>query len=149
MTVELRVPSPDYVDIHPDRWTQPFWDAAAEHRLVCASCGECGALRIPPGPFCPRCQSQEIQWAELRGLGVVFTYTVVHHPVMPELADGVPYAVAAVDLDDAPGIRLLANLVSVDSEDLRVGMRVEIEWADIREGISLPRFRPTISPSAD
>lgn len=146
MTLELRTPPPDFVEIHPDQWTQPFWDAAAEHRLVCARCIRCRRLRMPPSPFCPHCQSQEIQWSELSGRGVIFTFTVVHHPVMPELVEAVPYAVAAVDLEGAKGIRLLGNVISVDSEGLRVGLPVQIEWADVRPGISVPRFRPITSP---
>jgi uncharacterized protein len=82
---------------------------------------------------------------ELTGRGTVFTYTIVYHPVLPVLVDRVPYAVAAVQLDGADGVRLLGNLIGVDSEDIRVGMAVELEWADIRDGLSVPRFQPVFS----
>jgi uncharacterized OB-fold protein len=140
--VELRTPPPETINIRPDQWTEPFWTAAAEHRLVCARCAACKTYRMPPSPFCPRCRSQEIEWPELRGRGTVFTYTIVHHPVLPALSEHVPYAVAAVTLPDAPGTRLVGNVVGVDSEDLAVGMEVQVEWADIRDGVTVPRFRP-------
>jgi uncharacterized OB-fold protein len=97
---------------------------------------------MPPGPFCPRCRSQALDWPELSGRGSLFTYTVVHHPVLPVLADCVPYAVAAVRLEGGDGVRLVGNLVGIDAEDIRVGMPVDLEWADIRPGVSVPRFRP-------
>jgi uncharacterized OB-fold protein len=98
---------------------------------------------MPPSPFCPGCRSQAVEWLELSGRGTIFTYTVVHHPVMADLAGSVPYAVAAVELEGAPGVRLLGNMVETDAEAISVGMPVEVQWADIREGVSVPRFRPT------
>jgi uncharacterized OB-fold protein len=138
--VELKVPPPELADIKPDRWTAPFWKAAAEHRLVCARCRICGRFRMPPGPFCPRCRSQEVDWPELTGPGTVFTYTVVIHPVLPILRDHVPYAAAVVTLPDADGARLIGNLVGMDSDEVRVEMPVEVQWADVGPGISVPRF---------
>jgi uncharacterized OB-fold protein len=140
--VDLRTPPPEWIELNADQWTQPFWDAAAEHRLVCARCRACGTFRMPPSPFCPKCRSQELDWPELTGRGTVFTYTIVHHPVMPALAESVPYAVAAVDLEGVGGVRLIGNLVDVDTDAIRVGMAVDLVWADIREGLSVPRFRP-------
>jgi uncharacterized OB-fold protein len=139
--MELRTPPDELITIRPDKWTEPFWAAASEHRLICARCSRCETYRMPPGPFCPRCRSQEIEWQELCGRGTVFTYTVVHHPVLPALRDHLPYAVAAVRLPDAGGVRLLGNVVGIDSEDLTVGLDVYIDWADIRPGVTVPRFR--------
>lgn len=138
--MRLKVPPDTFVKIAPDQWTQPFWDAAREHRLVCARCRECGRFRMPPSPFCPHCRSQAIDWPELSGEGTVFTYTVVTHPVLPELQPSVPYGVVAVTLPDADGVRLVGNVVGIDSDDLRVGLPVRVQWADIGSGITVPRF---------
>ena len=140
--MHLHTPPSEFIQISPDQWTQPFWTAAAAHRLVCAQCRHCQQFRLPPGPFCPRCRSQEVDWPELNGRGTVFTYTIVHHPVLPALAGHVPYAVAAVQLPDAGDVRLPGNLIGVDSDDIYVGMPVRVEWADIRVGVTVPRFRP-------
>jgi uncharacterized OB-fold protein len=144
--MELRTPPVEFVAIQPDQWTEPFWEAASQHRLVCARCAQCGTYRMPPSPFCPRCRSQQIEWEQVSGRGTVFTYTVVHHPVLPTLSDHVPYAVAVVRLPDAGGVRLLGNVVGMDSEDLTVGLPVRVVWADIREGVSVPRFEPDQRP---
>ena len=138
--MELKVPPAELVHLNPDQWTAPFWAAAAQHHLVCARCGNCGRFRMPPGPFCPRCRSQEVEWPRLSGQGTVFTYTIVTHPVMPILHGHLPYAVAAVTLSDAGGVRLLGNVVGIDSEELAVGLPVRVQWADIAEGVSVPRF---------
>lgn len=141
--MELKVPPVDPAVMNPDRWTIPFWTAAARHQLVCARCVGCGRFRMPPGPFCPRCRRQDVDWIELSGRGTVFTYTIVVHPVLPTLSGHVPYAVAAVTLPDADGARLLGNVVGIDSEELTVGLPVKVEWADVAEGLSVPLFAPT------
>ncbi len=142
--MQLKTPPPELARINPDRWSAPFWSAAAEHRLVCARCRSCGAFRMPPSPFCPRCRSQDVDWAELSGRGTIFTYTIVTHAVMPLLTDSIPYAVAAVTLPDAGGVRLLGNLVGMDSDEIAIDLPVRVEWADVAEGLSLPRFAHSV-----
>jgi len=124
------------------RETLPFWRAAAEHRLVVQACAACGQMRHPPGPTCPACRAFAHRWQEVTGRGTVYTYTIVHQPFLPSLAAHVPYVVAAVQLDEAPSVRLITNLVDVDPARVTVGLAVELVWDDVRPGLALPRFRP-------
>ncbi|HVM65747.1 MAG TPA: Zn-ribbon domain-containing OB-fold protein [Acidimicrobiales bacterium] len=138
-----QVPPQSLGALHPDAFTEPFWRAAAEHRLTCAQCASCGAFRMPPTAFCPRCRSQEVTWAELSGRGTVFSFTVARHALTPDLAGSLPYVVAVVDLEGAPGARLVANVVGTEVEDVRIGMPVEVVWEDVEGSpVSLYRFRP-------
>jgi len=132
---------PDWMaDLHPDAWTVPFWEAAKEHRLVGARCVQCGTFRMPPRPFCRVCRRQEIEWVDLPGTGTVFTYTVVRHAVVPELATHVPYVIAVVEVDGAPGTRLVAAVVESDPEEVRIGRKVAVRWDDVHENVTIPRF---------
>ena len=56
------------LEVPTDAWTQPFWDAAAQGHLRFPRCAECGRFRWPPGPFCPACQSQAVQWVAPPGV---------------------------------------------------------------------------------
>jgi uncharacterized OB-fold protein len=136
-------PPQSLVGLHLDAWTEPFWVAAAEHRLTCPRCVACAALRMPPSPFCPRCRSQQVEWLELSGRGTVYSFTIARHALIPELADCLPYVVAVVDLEGAPGVRLVANVVDTEVEDVHVGMPLEVVWEDV-EGtpVSVYRFSP-------
>lgn len=129
--------------LNPDSWTEPFWLAAAEHRLVAARCGACATFRMPPSPFCHVCRSQDIDWTELNGTGTVFTFTVVRHAVVPVVREHVPYVVAVVDLDGAPGARLVTQLVGMAPEHVTIGMPVGVVWDDVAEGVSVPRVMPS------
>ncbi len=122
--------------------TLPWWQAAAEHRLVVQACAACGATRHPPGPRCPCCRSADVEWRDLSGRGAVYSYTVVHQAFVPALGDRLPYVVAAIDLDGGDGVRLVSNVVDVDPVQVRIGMTVEVVWEDVGPDLALPRFRP-------
>ena len=139
--MKARVPPPEMARLNPDRFTEPFWQAATEHRLVCARCVGCGTFRMPPAPRCHVCQSADTEYVDLPGTGQLYSYTVIHKAVIPTLADRVPYVVAVVQLDGAPGARLVTNLVDVDTDEVSIGMPVQVAWDDVAAGVTLPRFR--------
>jgi len=123
-----------------DAITLPFWQAAAEHRLVVQRCTACGHTRLPPAPLCPACRSADCDWKELSGRGEVYTYTTVHRPIAA--GQKLPYVVAVIALEDAGGLRMISNLVGVEPEAVAIGMPVEVVWEDMGPELALPRFRP-------
>ena len=40
-----KLPPEELIYLTPDVWTTPFWEAAAEHRLVIPRCTSCGTYR--------------------------------------------------------------------------------------------------------
>jgi hypothetical protein len=128
--------------VAPDELTQGFWDACREHVLTVQCCTSCGTFRQPPGVMCGNCHSPAWEWRPVSPHGTVYTYTIVTHAIHPRLADRVPYNVIVVELDDAPGCRLISNLVDTAPEDVRVGTPVEVAWEPFGDDIVLPRFRP-------
>jgi hypothetical protein len=123
-----------------DRWTRPFWDAAAEHRLVAARCADCGRFRMPPTPFCPDCRLQALQWVTLTGLGTIYSYTVVMRALVPGAEDCIPYVPAIIALEGAEGARLISNVVDAPIDRLHIGDPVQVVWHDYPDGLSVPRF---------
>lgn len=123
--------------------TEGYWRAAGEGRLVIQRCGDCRAHRHPPAAACYRCQSQAWAWDEVSGRGAVFTYTWVHHPVHPALADLGVYNVAVVELEDTEGdpVRILSRVLDVSEDELEIGMPVDVDFDTVEEGIGLPVFR--------
>jgi uncharacterized OB-fold protein len=125
----------------PDPESQPFWDGCARHELLLPRCTDCGSYRFPPTTFCPECRSAETEWKESGGLGKVFSWIVVRHPVPRDVyADDVPYVVAIVELEE--GVRMVANIKCDNVDAVAADMPVQIGFADVKEGMSLPFFRP-------
>jgi uncharacterized OB-fold protein/acyl dehydratase len=113
-----------------------WWEAVDRGEILIQKCSRCGALRHPPRPMCPECQSTEWETTPCAGHGSVHSYVVMHHPPMPGY--DFPVAIALIDLDE--GTRLVANIVDCPFEDLHIGMKLE---ASVEEqgGVKMPVFR--------
>jgi uncharacterized protein len=129
----------DHIAITTDTWTEPFWQAAKQHRLTACQCGNCGAFRMPPTPFCPNCQSQAVKWPTLPGTGTVFSFAICTRSPYPDLPD-FTYVPVVVDLDGAPGARLVTNVVGMPADDVRIGTAVQVAWMPIQDDWVLPIF---------
>jgi uncharacterized OB-fold protein len=127
----------------PDADTAPYWQAASEHRFAGQRCTACGTYAFPPLPRCPECLTRTMEWVELSGRGTVFSYCVMHLPLIIGFAP--PYVVADVDLEEQPGLRITTNILNCPIEDVRIGMPVTVTFEDREGGVTLPQFEPAKS----
>ncbi len=129
--------------ITPDAVTQPYWDACRRRELRLQQCTQCSTFLHFPGLLCWRCGSDRLHWEKVSGRGRVYSFVVVHHATVPEFKDRTPYAVAWIELDDAPAVRVLSDLVDCDPLAVKIGQRVEVLFDETAvEGFVVPRFRP-------
>ena len=68
----------------------------------------------------------------------MYSYVVHHHPPVP--GHTLPFVVALVELEE--GVRLLAELVDVPPEEVRVGLPVRIGFTKIDDELTMPVWRP-------
>jgi uncharacterized OB-fold protein/acyl dehydratase len=115
-----------------------WFDAANDHRLMIQRCSQCQTLRHPPRPRCDKCGSYEWNALEASGKGTVYSFVVAHYPQVP--AFDYPLPIGLIDLEE--GTRIVADLVDVAPEDVKVGMAVEVVWQDHDEELTLPGFKP-------
>lgn len=139
MTTPLKYP-PAPATLEVDPWTAPFWEATRRRELVVCACGDCGERRMPPGPFCPRCQSQSVRWERLPGTGTLYTYTIIRRAALKAHSEHVPYAPAVVALDGAPGIRFISAIVDCAAEALAIDAPVRVVWQERADGLATPFF---------
>ena len=124
-----------------DADTRPYWEYCKRHELRMQRCAECRQVRFPPRPMCPACQSMRDEWVPMRGTGTVYSWIVVHPPVLPAFADDAPYAVALVQLDDDPTLRLVGTIVGMPLDELAAGIAVEVVFDDVTEEVTLPKWK--------
>ena len=134
-----------------DRDTQAFWDAVKERRLVVPKCGSCGAWVWQPRPLCPRCHSAELAWTDVSGDAKVVSWTALHPPVLAVWADKLPFVILLVELDDAPGVRMVGQLVddagdllktNGEGEGVAMGAALKLRWRVDEAGQTLPAWTP-------
>lgn len=119
-----------------------FWDEAREGRLVGQRCQGCGRLRHPPRPMCPHCHSLDFEIVTLSGDGVVYSYSILHHPQNP--AFEYPIIAALIDLEE--GVRVLSNLIDIDQADIAIGLPVTVDFRRTRHDAAVPVFKPRQGP---
>jgi uncharacterized OB-fold protein len=130
MTAQRPLPRLD-----PDNRT--FWTGGADGQLRLLRCRDCGKFNHPPRPVCRNCLSENVAYEAVAGTGVVDTFTVNHQPWYPGLE--VPYVIARVAIDGAPGVFLTTNIVGCPAEAVDVGDRVRVKF--LQQGdIYLPLF---------
>jgi uncharacterized OB-fold protein len=123
--------------------TQPFWEAAAQGKLMMQRCADCRSWVWCPRPACVECGGDKLQWLQLSGRGKIFAFTVVREVVGRSLrgfAGDIPYVTAWIDLEEGP--RILSNVVGCAIEKVAIGMAVEVVFENAAPGIFLPKFGP-------
>ncbi|WP_406476535.1 Zn-ribbon domain-containing OB-fold protein [Streptomyces sp. NBC_01615] len=125
-----------------DAFTRPYWDAAAEGRLLLRHCAACDRAHHYPREFCPHCWSEDgVSWRSASGRATLYTWSVVHRNDLPPFGQRVPYVAAVVDLEEGP--RMMTEVVECEGVEggaggaLRIGMELEVTF---RAGV--PVFRP-------
>lgn len=119
---------------------RPFWEAAAEGRLLLQRCSDCRAVIWYPRGLCPDCSSVRLEWFEGSGRGSVYSYTVVRRGGPGPYSEATPYVLAYVELEEGP--RVLTNIVDCDPESIGVGDAVQAVFHPAGEKSALVRFRP-------
>jgi uncharacterized protein len=126
----------------PDTWG--FFEAAARGELVVAACEGCGAVLHLPRPYCHHCGLFAVGWRPVPGRARLVSWTTVHQPSHPAFAP--PYTVVLVELDGAPGARLVGYLPG--EPDLEDGMAMAVRFERRDDDIVLPQWEPVAAGGA-
>jgi uncharacterized OB-fold protein len=119
-----------------DPTTAPFWEGAAQRRLLIQTCLTCGEHQFYPRPHCLRCLSRSLGWSEAAGTGTIYSITTVRRQATEEHVP--PYQVAIVQLDEGP--RFLTSLAGPAAH---IGDRVRVTWRERAGAPPLPVFERT------
>ena len=106
-----------------------YWrEIPQRYRLEANKCKKCDTKYFPPRQICPECKSRDMESTKIADTGRILTYTIIRIPPK-QFVDQAPYAMGIVELDD--GVRLTAQIVDIEFEDLKIGPRVKIEFRKI------------------
>ncbi len=111
---------------------KPYFDAAAQGRLLIKRCLDCGKAHFYPRALCPHCFSERTEWQEAKGTGTVYTYSVMR--------TGAPFVIAYVTLEE--GVTLLTNIVDCSPDQVRIGHEVRVVFRPAEGGALVPMFAP-------
>jgi uncharacterized protein len=101
-------------------------------------CRTCGAKHFMPRHLCPKCWSNDLEWVESRGLGIVHSFSIVYRAPTPIFAAIAPYVIALIDLEEGP--RMFANVIGENARAVSIGDRVRVVFEDRGDGVMVPQF---------
>ncbi|MET7359270.1 Zn-ribbon domain-containing OB-fold protein [Streptomyces sp. NPDC005562] len=134
-------PSPRFDVPEIDTFTRPYWEAAAEGRLLIRRCGACGTAHHYPREFCPHCWSENVTWQQADGRATLYTWSTIHRNDLPPFNTRTPYTAAIVDLTEGP--RMMTEIVDCPESDLHIGMRLKATFRAATEVTpAIAVFRP-------
>src|SRR5260370_27107526 len=82
--------------IDPD--SREFWRAAGCGILELSRCTACGRWAHPPRESCAECGGV-MHMERSSGIGVVYSFIVLHHNTIPGFAGVLPFAIALVEFE--------------------------------------------------
>jgi uncharacterized OB-fold protein len=103
-----------------------FWTGGADGKLNINRCQDCGTFIHPPKPVCRACLSDHVAPEAVAGTGVIDTFTINHQAWYPGLE--VPFVIARVALDGAPGVILTTNIVNCPIDAVDFGDKVKVTF---------------------
>jgi uncharacterized protein len=125
----------------PTPVSRPFWDGLAQHRILVQYSPSSQRYVFYPRTLAPGTLDDDLEWREIDGVGTLYTFTVARRPTGPPWADAGPQLLAVVQWDVGP--RISTELVDVNPDHVRIGMRVRPVFYDLPEaGITLLKYRP-------
>ncbi len=121
----------------PPLSTSPFWQAAREHRLVIQYDPAAGAWQFYPRAISVHTGRQDMEWREVSGKGMLYSYTVTHVPPRG-FEDRGTYVIGVVELIE--GVRMMAPLRGIEAGQAKIGMRLKVCWEELSDEITYFAF---------
>src|SRR5262245_2241462 len=143
--------------MHPDfplpdvHWqpTREFWAAAGRRALSIPRCAACARWVWYPATPCRFCGGGTLEWSEVSGRGRLFSWSVVRHAWIPQVADRLPFVTGLIALEEDPAVRLVTCVVDCVPEALRCDMPVRVVFRSLRyPGVEREVLAPMFAPDA-
>ena len=113
-----------------DYWFEQFLNEA---KLMGSRCTTCDALFAPPRALCTKCHGSNMEWVEMKGIGILTAFTCISIGTPVMIAEGYdrnkPYCSGVVKLAEGP--RVVARIEDVDTlhpENIKVGTPLRVAF---------------------
>ena len=120
-----------------DASNRDFWTGGAQGELRLLRCRDCDTFIHPPRPVCRNCLSENVATEAVAGTGVIDTFTINYQKWSPVME--VPFVIARVAVDGAPGVILTTNIVGCPVEEVDIDDRVRVTFEQ-QDDVYLPLF---------
>ncbi|WP_424812426.1 Zn-ribbon domain-containing OB-fold protein [Roseococcus sp. YIM B11640] len=107
-----------------------YFDGCRAGKIILGKCKDTGKLFHYPRHVSPFTLSNNVEFVEAKGTGVIYSYSVARGKE--------PFCVAYVTLDEGP--TMLTNIIECDLDALKVGQKVKVKFKGSDGGAPVPMF---------
>jgi hypothetical protein len=115
-----------------------FYDALENKKLVCNKCQKCGDVFLPPRKICGKCNITiplDENWVDLPETGTLKNFTMTQYKVSDRRArKGKSVKPIGMVSIDGTNTCIIYPLLEMESDDIKIGMKVKIEWTKKPKG---------------
>lgn len=94
-----------------------YFASLKKGKLLVSKCSDCGTVTCPPKMTCQECTGTNLEIVELKGTGVIKTFTAAYVTSLGRENEA-PYTIVLVELDEGPWI--MGNLVDIDPRKVTI-----------------------------
>ncbi len=113
--------------------TKPYWDGCNAGKLMLTRCKDTGKVFSYPRGVSPFTLSNNIEWFEAKGEGVIYSFSTMERA-------NPPYTIAYVTLDE--GTTIMSGIADTDLSKLQIGQKVKVVFKASETGQKVPFFTP-------
>ena len=128
--------TPPYMPVQ-DALSSHFWQGTRDRKLMIQRCRATQRPQWYPRTHSIHAPGAGVEWIEASGRGTLFTFSVIHRG---NGTTPTPYVCAVVELEE--GVLFTSTLRGVDEGAIRIGMPLEVDFADTGSDVVLPFFKP-------
>ncbi len=114
-----------------------FYDNLEKRKIVGNKCPKCGDVFVPPRKICGKCNEilpLEKGWIDLPDTGTVTNFTITSYRVNDRSSrKAKPQIIAMIQINGS-NTAIIYRLLDIAPEEIKVGMKVKIEWNDKTKG---------------
>ncbi len=108
-----------YVKPYISKHNRPYWEGLKNKKLLAQECNRCKTQFFPSRSRCPFCLSNEYQWIQLKGTGILYSWSEVFFPPGS-------YLIGVIELEEGIG-RSIAR-IRANPNDLKINQQVKASF---------------------
>ena len=119
------------------RYLDRFFDNLENKKLIGNKCPKCDDVFVPPRKICGKCNMViplEENWVDLPDTGTLLNYTITPYRVNDRTHRKTKDLLLGMIQIDGSNTSIVYRLMNLDPNEVKIGMKVKIEWAEKPKG---------------
>ena len=121
-----------------DHDSKVYWESAKNNKLMIQHSKKNNEYFLYSKQLISNIDNNDIEWKEVSGRGLIYSFTEVAVPAGPAFENDTPYIVASIELEE--GARIISNIININKKEIAIGKKVKVKFDKQSESLTIPKF---------